>query len=80
MGASGSVTAMVLIAVALVSTPSGPPCRARLYINCVPELKGIFHFSLQKNRDNFSRIGPFLMYSSGNESYGHAASYAFEFI
>ena len=35
---------------------------------------------LTKNQDNFSRTGPFSMYNSGNESYGHAASYAFGFI
>ena len=46
---------------------------------CV-RIKGTFSFSLSKNWDNFSRTGPFLMYNSGNESYGHAASYAFGFI
>ena len=46
---------------------------------CV-RIKGTFSFSLSKSRDNFSRTGPFLMYNSGNESYGHDASYAFGFI
>ena len=33
---------------------------------------------LTKNQDNFLRTGPFLMSSSGNESYGHAGSYVFD--
>ena len=35
---------------------------------------------LTKNRDNFLRSGPFLMSNSGNESHGHACSYAFGFV
>ena len=46
---------------------------------CV-RIKWTFSKSLSKKYDNFSRTGPFLMYSSGNESYGHGASYAFGFI
>ena len=34
---------------------------------------------LTKNRDNFLCTGPFLMSNSGNESHGHARSYAFGF-
>ena len=33
---------------------------------------------LTKNQDNFLRTAPFLMSSSGNESYGHAGSYVFD--
>ena len=51
-------------------------CHTFIHVNCVQEL----NVPLTKNRDNFSHTGPFLMSNSGNESYGHAASYAFGFI